>query len=168
MPHRARCPASPSIGLSGVCHHQSQDGSQPSLSAKSTTSGVSRRPKTSKAKDAGKKQSHRKYMATPIKKPLMEGRSSQGSKRTPAEELTKRATNGTLGRSLVGYRDAGVLVGQVLRLIGSRINRPIRIRGLTTPPPLQCRRLPRYNIDSDRHRRQTANNHLQTLRPSLA
>lgn len=128
MPHRARCPASPSIGLSGVCHHQSQDGSQPSLSAKRTTSGVSRRPKTSKAKDAGKKQSHLKYMATPIKKPLTEGRSSQGKKRTPAEELIKGASlsiHSVIGPTAVLSR---LLVVQVLRLISIRIGRIRDIR----------------------------------------
>ena len=145
MPQRARCPASPSILLSGVCHHQSQDGSQPSLSAKSTTSGVRRRPKTSKARDAGKKQNHFRYMATPIKKPLSEGRyffpaeAKGGREKMSPTSSQKRAVNGTLGRSLVGLRAAGVPVGQVLRLIRTRIR--IRIRGLATPPHLQCRRL---------------------------
>lgn len=102
MPHRARCPASPSIGLSGVCHHQSQEGNQPSLSAKSTTSGVRRRPKTSKAKDAGKKQSHFKYMATPIKKPLtwrgdisFRQKPEQSGDKTHPNQLTKRAAPAT-------------------------------------------------------------------------
>ena len=110
MPHRARCPASPSIGLSGVCHHQSHEGNQPSLSAKRTTSGVSSRPKTSKASDAGKKQSHLKYMATPIKKPLTEGRSSQDTKRTPAEELIKGASL-VVTSDLIGNADAGLGLG---------------------------------------------------------